>query len=315
MTSNVGACNEETFKRGICNEAFIEALKQLAAGESWWREVLADPNLIIAIRDEYLNVYWQGQSLFHVTYESGTVLAKTHPKYLLDPELEKLVPFDGEQFTLAAAASPLAQTWEAGVTLGKMKRAAGLYAGREKKGVHELVRWNPAVLDVEITLRRPDAQDDERDLPRIDIAALERDRDAVRLVFWEAKLFSNKELRARGSGRPRVLKQIEDYRKILAQKHCAVLASYRRVARNLADIAAMRPGITVLNDLTKRVAEKPLLLTMAEPPDVGLVIFGYDDDQKKGAIWEYHKAKLREALSNRLRTRGKARNVQLGTKP
>jgi hypothetical protein len=52
------------FNRGIRNEAFMAALAELAAQESWWRDVLHDRGLIIAVRNEYLNIYWQGQSIF-----------------------------------------------------------------------------------------------------------------------------------------------------------------------------------------------------------------------------------------------------------
>src|SRR5947208_12274647 len=75
------------FNRGIKNEAFLEGLRRLAAEESWWRDVLLDRSLIIAIRDEYLNVYWQGQSIFRVSFVNGRVAASTHPKYLLNPDV------------------------------------------------------------------------------------------------------------------------------------------------------------------------------------------------------------------------------------
>lgn len=315
MTSTGDGCTGGTFKRGV-SDAFIEALRQLAKQESWWREVLADPDLIIAGRDEYLNVYWQGQSLFRVLYNSNAVQARTHPKYLLDPALEKLVPFDGTRFALLPSMSALVDTWKAGVTLGKMKKAAGAYANGEKRGVHATVRNNSTVLDVEIALWLPSPKPGEKELPRIDIASLERNGKAIRLVFWEAKLFNNKDLRAEGTSKPCVLKQIEGYRDILQQQRSAVLDSYRRVAKNLFDIASMRPGVPDLDDLVRQVVDNPQLLTMAEPPDVGLIIFKYDKDQWNGPTWEPYRTKLKGVLpKHRLRNAGKPEDVWLPSYP
>ena len=88
------------FSHGIKNEAFLEGLRKLSAQESWWRDVLADRWLLIAIRDEYLNVYWQGQSIFRVAFQNGEVIATTHPKYLLNPDLSGQIPLIGRSFDL-----------------------------------------------------------------------------------------------------------------------------------------------------------------------------------------------------------------------
>lgn len=56
---------EPVFRRGLSDE-FVAALADLAAEGGWWADVLADTQLVIAVRDERLNVYWHGQSLFDV---------------------------------------------------------------------------------------------------------------------------------------------------------------------------------------------------------------------------------------------------------
>ena len=83
-------------------------------------------------------------------------------------------------------------------TLSKLKRAADLFSGMEKQGVHAIAQANENIVDVEIMLDATDLPT-ARDYPRIDIAAFEQRSDGVELVFWEAKLFANKELRASGS--------------------------------------------------------------------------------------------------------------------
>jgi hypothetical protein len=40
--------------------AFIKKLEAEAEKEGWWADVLADPELFIAMRCGYLNVYWRG---------------------------------------------------------------------------------------------------------------------------------------------------------------------------------------------------------------------------------------------------------------
>lgn len=310
MTNASSDGNGATFKRGIRNDAFMEALRQLASQESWWREVLQDSDLIIAIRNEYLNVYWQRQSLFKVSYEGGKVCAETHPKYLLDPSLETLVTFDGKHFALPL--SPMVHEFKSKTTLPGMKRAAALYAGEEKKGVQAIVRNNPTVLDVEISLRRLDPQDGKRHLPRIDIASAKRRGNDIYLVFWEAKIFGNKGLRAKALSDTPVSKQVNDYQDILGFHCSSVLASYRQVAKNLVAIAEMRPHGSALDDVIRQIAAEPARLKIASPPDVGLLVFGFDADQKKGAVWKPHKEKLEKALPNRTRMAGDANDIQLG---
>lgn len=88
-----------SFKRGI-DPTFVEALRALSKVDGWWRDVLLDDKLIIAVRDEYLNVYWRGQSIFRIVMKGSFIVAETHPKYLIDPTLSKLVSFNGKTFDL-----------------------------------------------------------------------------------------------------------------------------------------------------------------------------------------------------------------------
>lgn len=90
-----------SFRRGIRGDDFRKALETLAQQDGWWKDVLADPTLIIGIRDEYLNVYWQGQSIFKVSFKGGKVTASTHEKYLLNPDLK-------DQISLVEGSSPSA---------------------------------------------------------------------------------------------------------------------------------------------------------------------------------------------------------------
>ncbi len=309
------------FARGITDRHFMNGLLELAARQSWWREVLEDTDLVIAIRNECLNVYWRGQSLFKVKHAGGGVVtAETHPKYLLDPCLENLVAFDGSRWRPPPYEDMIAHTFVPGKTLASLKKAATPYAGDEKKGVQEIVArrkrnsslpCNPNVLDVEIAVPEP-LPTPRKAWPRIDIAALEEDGETSRLVFWEAKLFGyHKALRAADGGRPPVLDQIGGYRRILNAHRKQILDSYGCVAANLVEIAKMSGGTRAVGSLVQKVADRPESLALPSIPEVGLIVFGFDDGQKRGEVWKPHRERLLAELPNRFLARGEAKDVRL----
>lgn len=282
------------FKRGL-SEHFVAALAELAKKTSWWQDVLADASLIIGIRDECFDVYWNGQSLFNVNFQGGTVKVNTHVKYLLDPDRSERVDLnDNGTFDFDLVPIPILRLYVSG-TLNKLKRAADLFSGMEKQGVHAIVRANENIIDVEIRLDARDI-DSDRDQPRIDIAAFEQRSDGVDLVFWEAKLFANKELRASGSSQPKVVGQIREYIQVLQKRETEVLSSYCCIAKNLVAIAAMSNGCRKVGPVIQMVADGEQL-RMSSPANVGLVIFGFDSDQKAaGGIGHKHFEKLKDEL-------------------
>ncbi|WP_158944625.1 hypothetical protein [Granulicella sp. S190] len=293
------------FKRGL-NDNFIAALAELAQKPGWWRDVLADASLIIGIRDEKFDVYWNGQSLFNADFQGGRVNVNTHVKYLLDPDRSDRVAFD-ENGNFHEVTTPMLTRYTSG-TLSKLKRAADLFSGMEKQGVHAIVRANENIIDVEIRLDARDL-DSDRDQPRIDIAAFEQRPDGVELVFWEAKLFANKELRAAGPAP--VVKQIKEYQQVLQARQLDVLSSYRRVAKNLVAIAQMS-GVRVVGSAIQAVSDGEEL-RMSSTANVGLVIFGFDADQKAvGGIGHKHFEKLKAELGEKmLRASGVADGLKL----
>lgn len=296
------------FRRGIRNPAFLDALGDLAAKDGWWREVVRDPSLIIGIRDEYLNVYWQGQSLFKVGFVHGAVTATTHPKYLLNPDLSGQVTFDiGAGAFAQLKENAILRAWEPGVTLGRMKRAASLFSGDEKIGVQAIASAHPDTIDVEIAF--PATEETVRSVPRIDLAVIEDRGGEAHLVFWEAKLLANPELRSKGE--KNVVRQIEAYRRIVDTFLGDILASYRTVAGNLATIAASSGGARVLGPgLAAVAAGAPLVL--ADPPEIGLLVYGYDAPQRD-EIWKELEADLKDRLgpTSRVIGRGDAKSIRL----
>ncbi len=298
------------FNRGLSGN-FMAALAGLAQKPGcWWQDVLADASLIIGIREEELDVYWNGQALFHAYFKDGQVNVNTHVKYLLDPDRDDRIVLE-EDGKFDVKLTPMLASYASGM-LSKMKRAADLFSVMEKQGVHAIAKANENIVDVEIML---DAKDlpTVRDYPRIDIAAFEQRSDGVELVFWEAKLFANKELRASGSSEPKVVRQINEYKKVLQARQKEVLSSYRSVAKSLVAIAEMSHGARNVGTAIRAVAEDGEKLRMSSPANVGLVIFGFDADQKAvGGIGHTHFEKLKSLLvENSVRVRGDADGLNL----
>ena len=273
------------FKRHL-DDAFVALLKSNAKNrDNWWSEIVRDRDVIIALRGDYLNVYYHGQSIFKVWMNGSQLAASTHPKYLVDPKLSRQVPFDGERFDLGNVAdSALLDQWAVGA-LDRLKRTAKLYSGVEKKGCHLSVVNSNRLLDVEIAFSRnpKEIEDDERQIPRIDIALLEPGDDGFHVRFWEAKAFGNPELGSvtkNGAPRP-VVDQISQYRDIIRRHQSELRESYASVCRNLVEIyegTERFPSGTPINE----IARDPSRLSFVTP-DVKLFLFGFDAAQKAGA--------------------------------
>ena len=196
------------FKRDLDKE-FMEKLECEAKKGGWFAHVLDDDDLILGLRGTYVNVYWYGQSLFKIEPNRKDGLkVTTHPKYLLSPDLYKPVPFDGSVFDIKAAKLVVTD-YDPIKTLNRMKRAAELYCGDEKRGVHAIacVKENN-VIDTEIAFSREAELAERPSVPRIDLACLEAVDGSIWLRFWEAKLYSNIELRAAGETEAPVVRQV-----------------------------------------------------------------------------------------------------------
>ena len=66
------------FKRGITNQNFITELNS----NKYWQQMVKDEDLFIAIRNEYLNVYYYGQSICKVEFVKNNIKWTSHKKYL-----------------------------------------------------------------------------------------------------------------------------------------------------------------------------------------------------------------------------------------
>lgn len=301
-----------TFDHAL-QKAFVDALRREAERNSWWRDVMNDASLVIALRGRSLNVYWRGQALFTVTCPHGELRVTTHEKYLLDPALAGQVPLmaDGTFDTAALLQHALVSRYEGPATLSKLKTAAGLFAGEEKRGCHEIAVRNPSVLDVEIAFPGKHTFEGGRTAtaPRIDFAAVEADGADVRLVFWEAKTYANAELRALADEPAPVCRQIDDYRIVLEAQREAVEASFTKVAENLVAFKAMG-WARQLSPLIEAVGAGKAKLHLGPAPQVNLVVFGFDAGQRDDQRWKAHLGDLKERIGN-VRPVGDATQIRI----
>jgi len=306
----LGSVRGWRFERGL-DKDFMEKLESLAMRPEWFADVLADTSLILGVRKNYVNVYRLGQSLFKIERPSktGPLKFSTHPKYLINPDLYKPVSFDGSKF-IVDKPKMLLETYTGPETLDRMKRAARLYRGDEKYGVHAVVNANPNVIDTEVAFSREGEADKGPTALRIDLAHLEEVEGLIRLRFWEAKLFANADIRSEREGVPRVVEQVRGYRDLIEKHREEVINSYRRVACNLAEMGTWVKSNRKVGALVDRVAkgETPFI---DEPPTVGLIIYRYDDAQWKSKRWKTHLEKLTNEPHMPVRHAGDAKNIRL----
>lgn len=303
MTVNGLRPELKPFKRGLSRKS-VAALKELSdsSGDNWWKEVLENKSLLLAVRGGYLNAYVRGQSVFKIAFgndgaEASQPRLAIHYKYLIKPELEKKDPyvsFDGKAFALDP--STIVNTaYESKLTLPQLIRTASRFSSAEKAGVHKIAQNEPKVVDLEIAFTQT-GEETERSTPRIDLAVLIPDQTGnARLVFCEAKCADNKELwtledeklksiDAVRSSLPRriaVVAQIAKYEKFIRDKTTGLIDAYSDVCKTL--VALNRQGSKrFLDDLIIGVAEGKLKLSIH--PHVYLLVYDFDDDQRKGGV-------------------------------
>ena len=309
------------FERGL-DDDFMRKLELEARRPGWFADVLADPDLILGIRKNYINVYRFGCSLFKIERvgKTGALKFSTHPKYLFDPDLGKPVAFDGLKFAVDKL-EPVIKEYSGVETLKRMKRAAKVYQGDEKEGVHAVIVANPNVVDTEIAFGLEVAANTDTDLalsakakgltsPRIDLACFEEVEDSIRLRFWVAKLYKNPGIKAKGDTVAQVIDQVTKYRSLVEKHREQILQSYRMVAHNLVAMGDWGEPRRKVGALVKRVAEGAAF-DIDEPPIVGVIVYGYNDAQKKSELWKAHLTKLKKEANMPVVAAGNAKNIHL----
>ena len=207
------------FKRGIKNSNFIAELNK----NDYFQKMVKDEDLFIAIRNEYLNVYYYGQSICKIEFKkrANEIKWTTHLKYL------------------GISESGYTSTGDYLDRIDELKKNARKHGGKEKEQVKKYILDDKEVciLDVEVTFSKE--HDNEHDYRKrsIDYLTVEKTEDQKpKLVFYEAKHFENPEIRANKD--PKVFEQIEKYEKVLndSNHQKEILNSYKRIFENIKDL-------------------------------------------------------------------------------
>lgn len=297
------------FVRKLSGDALV-TLEALASAphDNWWKELLrlwtpsgSGPGLRLAIRDNTIDFYRHGNRVAHVVLGKDTYV-ETHIKYVrgeaAGDRLLKLTFKDGIWAWNDGGPDVSFETIKANIdarmaTLREKFPRKGL----EKKGVDAVVGGNATVIDLEMGLPRDPALSlDDSGAPRIDLVALERFGEEIRIVFWEAKTLDDPRLRIDDEDKPsEVITQLKQYGAYLldSDRQEKIIKAYRETCRLLAKCAGM------IDD-----GSKPLHLLVAEAAKEGsnlrvdvkprLMIFGKKNGKNadEDPSWTRHKTKI-----------------------
>ena len=295
-----------TFKRGL-DQSFIEVLNNEYQKGGWWKQIADHPSLTITVRDNYLNVYFKGNSILFLKLAGGNLTGQTHYKYILDPTVKApYVSWINGALDKTSTAQSVIENLE---DLDGLMRASVPYTTPEKDGVDVICQSNPNVVDLEIALTATNVETNAKSALRIDMAAFQEEAGTTTLQFFEAKRFDNSELRA--SGRPKVLDQIVKYENLIMEQEKAIRASYLAIAQNLIDLEGASISKERRDVCRKAIEAGSDGLAISAKPR--LVIFGFDKDQKDGEVWAGHRDKLINALGkDRVLLKGNPNNFKNG---
>ena len=135
------------------------------------------------------------------------------------------------------------------------------------------------VLDVEVAFEKEIIESDKtiRKQNRIDILLYGIEERQLRFV--EAKHFSNGEIKSITI--PDVVKQIKRYDDEIEKRYDEILDVYTEYIKNL-------------NKIFDEIIDNPIPTPISILPKCGLIIFGFDDDQKNGRLQKNIENKIKE---------------------
>ncbi|MGL1921250.1 MAG: hypothetical protein OCD03_09485 [Hyphomicrobiales bacterium] len=277
------------------SDNFLNALEELSEAKpsNWWQDVLADKDLVIAVRTNNLDVYYKGMSIFNIKLISGRVVPATNLKYLTQIEDTRIQLSEDNNFNYTQKPICI-EKYIGNACLEEIKKRAGKFASVEGKGIHKILIKDRSFIDVEISLASEDI--DGSDVTRrIDIAIIQN-KDKPIITFVEAKDFSNKEILPNSEKKHKdihntaVLNQIKGYNKALVVNEKEMRCSYLKVAQALVKIEDMRKNIQDNYELPKGFEPIRIIAKNNMKPEINpkcnLLVFGFNASQRDQLITE-----------------------------
>lgn len=309
-----------TAQRRFDND-FLDALEYLARSTSednWWRDVLAHPDLVIAVRNNSLNVYYWGASIFKIEWKRKSIVPKTHVKYLIKNK-QTIIPLKNGNFDYKKN-NHMIDSYTKEKTLKSIINSSKRFSGNEKRGLHLPLVGNNDLIDVELSLSMKEEEEENTEQldpggvieknhkHRLDAAAVRLGAGNIPTIFFcEAKDFTNTDLRATGDEDPDVLNQIASYERSLRKHSEELSAWYLKVARALVRIDTMRQAVGNIpsraGPLLRQIAENDTQPSIDIKPH--LLIYGFDEAQRDHKEWkDHHYSKLQTKLDGRIKAKG-----------
>jgi Holliday junction resolvase len=208
---------------GEFNRKFdVEKLKSVGVPEFFtdylklWAPAGTQPNLEsgrflrLAVRDGYLNFYYQGQSIGKIEQQaSGKLKLSVHEKYLrgTGPSQNYATMATGEDGLNGKNLKD--HRYEGDNSIRQWAKASTNHSGPEKRGIDAILsnKANSNIVDLEMGLPAFAFEESGKNsAPRMDIVAIE----AGEIRFWEAKTLDDSRLRTKAE-MPEVVRQLGTY--------------------------------------------------------------------------------------------------------
>lgn len=267
------------FKRGL-PDAMVDELNDLAQDpKSWWRVVIDDPSVYLAIRNDSLNVYAYGNSLLKVNWSKRGAVCSLHHKFAWLPGTAgRYITLDSDDQEIPLVVKTKSQFSE---NYARIKKQVSLYKTGERCGVTALAAKVDWIIDMEAALSprtpneaeiEPDDDSTKETVDRIDFVAF--NTHSRQLAFCEAKLLGNSELVSSGT-EPDVSEQLQRYRKQLADpvRMGEALTAYRTVQELYSRLKGL------FFERRRATLCQQAIATL--DPEPRLIVFGFDNAQKK----------------------------------
>lgn len=253
---------------------FINALNTLYQDQSsWWYAIASDRKVFVGVRNNAINAYFGGGSIARIEWLNDGLTARVHSEYLTLPANETYVNIMDEPREVFRSLVTDSRGFQE--SYRHIKGRARRFGGKERDGENAIASNHTRIVDMEAVYEggeipnlELDTDDPEQYRPgRLDLVVCTSDGQ---LVFHEAKLYSNSDLRSRGN--PAVCDQLQDYYRWLTQ------------VQNQEDIVkAYKNVLSYFGQLDGVVfkGRGQALEQLSVDPIPRLLVFGFDTTQRQ----------------------------------
>lgn len=252
------------------NSEFIKQLNTLYSDKnSWWRKIVDDDQVFILVRNNHLRVLVHGGLLMQVEMRYGKFVCKTHEEFLSlrtekDPDVT-LKEDKTDPFKCVQGLNGFVKHYS------KIKRRISKFVPEERKGCHKVSLNIDRMIDKETGLVLRTEEKDRDAAQFVDLAGI---TDDGLIVFFEAKLLKNSEIKAGKGKTPRVIKQLMKYEEIIKKDRKKIINAFHEQFDMWSKIKG--------HFFEKRKTFKPKKISLY--PSVRLILTGFDSAQLKKFI-------------------------------